>query len=183
MDDDCKQDIYNNGTVYGQNIAEHQNIQQTFNASMGTLPITCATPAESAWNVPYPRNPYFTGREDLLARLREYLYSDKTTALSQAISGLGGVGKTQLAVEYAYRYRDEYRYVLWARSESHEDLMSAYVSLAHLLKLPQNNEKDQQIIVDAVKRWLQESDLKAPVFQAGDKKSFLVWGWGSRERC
>src|SRR6266571_4519777 len=29
---------------------------------------------------------------------------------------------------------------------------------------------------------LQESDLKAPVFQAGDKKSFLVWGWGSRER-
>ncbi len=33
------------------------------------------------------------------------------------------------------------------------------------------------------RKQLQESDLKAPVFQAGDKKSFLVWGWGSRERC
>ncbi len=174
MDDDGKPSVYNNSAVYGQNIAGHQTIQQIFNAGMGTLPITCATPAERAWNVPYPRNPHFTGREDLLARLHEYFCSDGATALSQAISGLGGVGKTQLAVEYAYRYRSEYRYVLWARSESREDLMSAYVSLARLLGLPQNNEKDQQVIVDAVKRWLENHSDWLLIFDNADEPGVLL---------
>ena len=54
------------------------------------------------WNVPYPRNPFFTGREELLARLRRQLQTGQATAISQpqAISGLGGIGKTQLAVDY-----------------------------------------------------------------------------------
>ena len=58
------------------------------------------------WNVPYRRNPYFTGREDILTRLAAALRTDNTAALTQpqAISGLGGIGKTQTAVEYAYRY-------------------------------------------------------------------------------
>src|SRR5690349_2764993 len=56
------------------------------------------------WNVPYPRNPFFTGREELLTHLAEALRMGPATALTQpqAISGLGGIGKTQVAVEYAY---------------------------------------------------------------------------------
>ena len=58
------------------------------------------------WNVPHIRNRNFTGREDELAELRVSLNAGETAALVQAraISGLGGVGKTQLAVEYAYRH-------------------------------------------------------------------------------
>jgi hypothetical protein len=57
------------------------------------------------WNVPYSRNPNFTGRESILAQLEAALPSGMPAALSQAIAGLGGVGKTQTAVEYAYRHR------------------------------------------------------------------------------
>ncbi len=40
-----------------------------------------------------------------------------------AISGLGGIGKTQTAVEYAYRYQQEYQYVLWLQANTSETLI------------------------------------------------------------
>jgi hypothetical protein len=54
-------------------------------------------------NIPYPRNPNFTGRELLLYGLRDALASNGTTALIQtkAVTGLGVIGKTQPALEYA----------------------------------------------------------------------------------
>ncbi len=60
-------------------------------------------PTPALWNIPYRRNPYFTGREDALAQLHRALQTDSTVALShpQGISGLGGIGKTQTALEYA----------------------------------------------------------------------------------
>ena len=116
----------------------------------GTFPIH--------WNIPFVRNPLFTGREDFLERLHTLLGSAQAAvALShpQAISGLGGIGKTQLAIEYAYRYRQEYQAVLWARADSLEALTSSYIAIAEKLHLPECNEQDQGITVRAVKRWLQ----------------------------
>src|ERR1700682_6425386 len=51
------------------------------------------------WNVPYPRNPNFTGRKSILAQLEAALAFGTPAALTQVIAGLGGVGKTQTAVE------------------------------------------------------------------------------------
>src|SRR5260370_18668994 len=55
-------------------------------------------PDTSIWNVPYPHNPFFIGRDTLLTQLYDILHNEKATALTQAISGLRGIGKTQLAV-------------------------------------------------------------------------------------
>lgn len=112
------------------------------------------------WNVPYQRNPFFTGREDTLTHLHNTLTAGKTAALTQpqAISGLGGIGKTQTAVEYAYRYSSEYQAVHWAKADSLEALISDFVSIAGLLDLPLKNEKDQNVVVNAVKRWLQSNN-------------------------
>jgi hypothetical protein len=128
------------------------------------------THASSIWNVPYRRNLYFTGREEVLHMLHERLSSAKTTGLtqSQAISGLGGVGKTQIAVEYAYRYHAEYQGVLWINAESRETIIASFLELASLLKLPEQQEADQNKIVTAVRRWLTMHDHWLLIFDNAD---------------
>jgi tetratricopeptide (TPR) repeat protein len=108
------------------------------------------------WYLPYPRNPYFTGREEALHRLAASLRAGETVSFSQpqAVSGLGGVGKTQLALEYAYRYYQDYDAVLWTRADTQEALMSGFVTFAALLQLPEQEERDQLKVVQAVKHWL-----------------------------
>jgi transcriptional regulator with XRE-family HTH domain len=67
------------------------------------------------WNIP-ARNPGFTGRDDLLAGVREQLLAgDK--AVVQALYGMGGVGKTQLAAEYAHRFAGNYDLAWWINAE------------------------------------------------------------------
>src|SRR5579885_615956 len=108
------------------------------------------------WNVPYGRNKFFTERDHALQLLRQELQMLDAVALSQpqAITGLGGIGKTQMALEYAYRYGANYTAVLWVRADSFASLVSSFVELAHVLNLPERNERDQNIVVDAVRRWL-----------------------------
>jgi tetratricopeptide (TPR) repeat protein/transcriptional regulator with XRE-family HTH domain len=133
---------------------------------LGLLPVIEETsqaerspsPASSvAWNVPYRRNPLFTGREDVLERLHTLLHTSKAVALTQvqAISGLGGMGKTQTALEYAYRYRDEYQAVFWCRAETRGVLIADFVNIAEVVGLPEREEQDQRIVIQAVQRWLQ----------------------------
>jgi tetratricopeptide (TPR) repeat protein len=108
------------------------------------------------WYVPLRRNPFFTGREEILVHLYNELRNNKAAALTQAqaISGLGGIGKTQIASEYAYRYRDHYQATFWINASSRDALSSDFVMLAALLNLPEQQEKDQDIVVRAVMRWL-----------------------------
>ncbi|WP_407661311.1 FxSxx-COOH system tetratricopeptide repeat protein [Frankia nepalensis] len=85
----------------------------------------------SVWGVPWPRNPNFVGRSVELARLRERLAGvGSASVLPQALHGLGGVGKTQLAVEYAHRHRDGYEVVWWLAAEQPGDLTAGLGELA-----------------------------------------------------
>ena len=109
------------------------------------------------WYIPYPYNPFFLGREGELAQVRQRLQASQAMALTQpqAISGLGGIGKTQLALAYAYRYHQDYTAVWWVWAESTETLNSSYIALAERLRLPEREAKEQNIVVQAIKTWLQ----------------------------
>jgi tetratricopeptide (TPR) repeat protein/DNA-binding CsgD family transcriptional regulator/transcriptional regulator with XRE-family HTH domain len=108
------------------------------------------------WMLPYLRNPFFLGREEMLARLRRQLQGGQTMApcQPQAISGLGGVGKTQVALEYAYRHAQDYQMVLWTRADSHDALAAGYAQIAQALCLPERDERDEAVMIAAVKSWL-----------------------------
>ncbi len=111
----------------------------------------------SFWHVPYRRNPYFSGRDALLEQVRATFTRVGERIVTQAVSGLGGVGKTQTALEYAYRcYRQPYQSVFWAQAETREQLLLNAAELAARLQLPERDEPDQAKLVAAVRRWLEE---------------------------
>jgi tetratricopeptide (TPR) repeat protein len=139
--------------------------------SASPSPTDQQTNQQTIWNVPYRRNPYFTGREEVLQHLHDRLRGTNAAALtqSQAISGLGGIGKTQIAVEYAYRHQEEYQGVLWVNAASRETIMASFLELANLLELPEHQEADQNKIVTAVRRWLTTHNYWLLIFDNADE--------------
>jgi hypothetical protein len=128
------------------------------------------------WRTLPDRNPFFTGREAVLTQLREALTKQGRAVLC----GLGGVGKTQTAAEYAHRHLDQYVYTFWVNAASGEAILSGYVTIAGLLKLPEATAQDQTVAVDAVKRWLSSSQGWLLILDNADRpdvvKPFLPRG-------
>ncbi|MEI6757728.1 MAG: tetratricopeptide repeat protein [Chlorobium sp.] len=132
----------------------------------GTLPEICNLPR---------RNPNFTGRESILETLRTSLQSGQNTAITQqAIHGLGGIGKTQLAIEYAWRHIADYDLIWWIRAEESSTLANDYASLAVKLNLPEKEVQDQKIVIEAVREWLDHNQNWLLIFDnARDSDSIL----------
>jgi NB-ARC domain len=130
--------------------------------------------------LPHNRNPNFTGREEHLASPKVAQSSGKPAALIQAIHGLGGVGKTQLALEYAYRNVAEYDIVWWVRSEEPATMAADYASLAKALDLPEKEAANQLLIIKAVKQWLEQHPKWLLVFDnakdRADVKKYILHG-------
>lgn len=154
--------------LYGKNLQELDLLPESAEERGREEEVSTITTAESGssspttspiWSVPYRRNPFFTGREEILAHLYAVLRNSRTVALTQpqAISGLGGIGKTQIAIEYAYRYRDQYQSIFWVNASTRDALSADFAALAVLLDLPEKHERDQDTIIRAVKRWLAKS--------------------------
>ena len=101
------------------------------------------------------RTRYFTGRDDVLARLRQQLTERRRAALS----GLGGAGKTQTAIEYARRNRTAYpNGVFWVNAETIGGLASGFVEIAKAMQLPLADSNDHESVVASVLAWLNGND-------------------------
>ncbi|SEL65236.1 FxSxx-COOH system tetratricopeptide repeat protein [Nonomuraea pusilla] len=89
------------------------------------------------WERVPSRNPNFTGRRDLLDALRKSVNTvTAVVAQPQALQGLGGVGKTQLAIEYAWQYRSHYDLVWWIPADQPLLVPETLAAMAPALNLP-----------------------------------------------
>jgi tetratricopeptide (TPR) repeat protein len=107
------------------------------------------------------RNPAFTGREELLDRLHAILHPGQVAAVvrAQALHGLGGVGKTQLALEYAHRHTSDYDLIWWVVAEPPAAIPGQLVALARRLGIPEATDQAEtiQVLWDELRgrdRWL-----------------------------
>jgi tetratricopeptide (TPR) repeat protein len=103
------------------------------------------------WKVRIPPNPFFTGCTEILAHVEKELRANGLVALT----GMGGVGKTQIAAQFAHEHRYEYSAVLCTSAASEAMLISDFASTAGPLNLPERSEKDQTRAVAAVRHWLE----------------------------
>ena len=121
-------------------------------------------PGIAKHNLP-PRNPHFTGRTDLLAQLASGPNDDgSASVLTQmhTLSGLGGVGKSQIALAYAYAHLTDYELIYWLTADPETALGAELSGLGRALGLPVDQIGDQQQIIQQVKarlagtsrRWL-----------------------------
>lgn len=92
--------------------------------------------APRIWGDVPQRTKNFTGREDILDRLRESVSGQVTAVLPHALQGMGGVGKTALAIEYAHRYALEYDLVWWIPADQPALVRASLAALAEQLGLP-----------------------------------------------
>jgi tetratricopeptide (TPR) repeat protein len=109
------------------------------------------------FHVPFHRNRHFTGREELLESIATDFASGGHGSQVKALYGLGGMGKTQTALEYCYRHRSEYTVVWWMTAETSADLAVEYGTLAVKLGLVAENDPDPQRQMEYVKAWLERN--------------------------
>lgn len=104
----------------------------------------------------------FKGRDEFIEQLRAVLVKKPThiaaVTARHAIHGLGGVGKTRVAVEYAKRFSHEYSALLFITADSPVNLQRNLANLcgALVLNLPEKDAREQEIQVAAALRWLRE---------------------------
>jgi hypothetical protein len=92
------------------------------------------------------RNVNFIGRRDLLQALHgELSKSTPTAVLPGALHGMGGIGKSQIAVEYVYRHAEEYDLIWWIPSENPSEIQASLVKLAKRLDLPVEQSVDTAV--------------------------------------
>jgi hypothetical protein len=98
------------------------------------------------------------GREDALKELRTALTSGPAALSPRALSGMGGIGKTQTAIAYALEHRFEYDDIFWIRAETQSEIEAGLESMVDALELPEKDARESAVKVAAARRWLERND-------------------------
>jgi hypothetical protein len=145
--DDCNPEGVFAGVVYGDLVGiedPNERKERILAAAEGRTRAGARRP-KIFENIP-PRDLHFTGREHILMQLHGVLMdSDRPAAIMQAaIHGLGGIGKTSLAVEYAHRFASAYAGAWWARAQERTLLVASLATLAGRLEPRLAEEADHE---------------------------------------
>ncbi|SEF89170.1 Tetratricopeptide repeat-containing protein [Actinacidiphila yanglinensis] len=140
------------------------------------------------WSVP-TRNANFTGRGVELADLHDSLSAGGSAAvLPEALHGLGGVGKSQIAIEYIYRHASEYDVVWWIPAERPEQIKQSLSQLGPLIGMD-SASKSSELVANTLEalssgtpyhRWLlvfdnaEDPEVVREFFPTGDTGRIMI---------
>ncbi|MFI5960360.1 tetratricopeptide repeat protein [Cryptosporangium sp. NPDC051539] len=142
---------WSSGTVLQSGRDVHQNIFNIYEAP-SSKPLSRRTRRVKTTNLP-PRNPSFSGREECLEKLTSTISDGPVTVL--AVGGLGGIGKTQIALEFAHRGADSGRYpITWlVRADSKVTIAKDIAALAPTFSVKRSKDIQRTIsgVLDALR--------------------------------
>ncbi|KAL7974406.1 P-loop containing nucleoside triphosphate hydrolase protein [Trichoderma sp. SZMC 28014] len=111
--------------------------------------------------IPYPRNEDLIHRPDLVDELNKLLPCSSATSQSAALWGLGGSGKTQIALNYAYQRSDDASCsVLWVHADTEATFSQDYKSIARKLRINKSNLSNEDLLravrdgIEALPKWV-----------------------------
>ena len=109
--------------------------------------------------VPFDKNERFIGRKKLLQTLHQMLCEEVESAWNHrvALHGMGGVGKTQVAIEYIYTNRKNYDRIYWIRADNQASILSGFQDIAvrtQCLSSLSIQNPDQKLVASLVLGWL-----------------------------
>jgi tetratricopeptide (TPR) repeat protein len=120
------------------------------------------------------RNRNFSGRADVLNQLHTDLGRQAALAVvpTSALHGMGGVGKTQLALEYAHRYATEYDTIWWIPADKPTSAVASLAELARRLDVP--DDADLQWMVSALLDLLRDRDRWLLIYDNAERPDQLA---------
>ena len=148
---------------YPKSVADPKELYDEVLLSL--IELNLLTPAEAHRPIRLPFasiGALFKGREAFLDELRNSLNHSHgghaTAIVGKAIHGLGGIGKTRLAVEYAWQHLDQFSAVLFVTADSPESLRRELAELTGplVLNLPEHAQAEEEVRIAAAVRWLQD---------------------------
>ena len=136
------------------NLAEESDVSRGTTEPLETLPISRRPTIQfPVMTIGHPPNESFYGRDQDIAKIHESLSIPGDMCV---VHGVGGVGKTLTAVEYAYRYRKSYDCTFWLQADTAPGLAESYGEIAHALGLVQGSE-DQGQIIGLSRDWMENT--------------------------
>ncbi|KFY94077.1 hypothetical protein V500_03423 [Pseudogymnoascus sp. VKM F-4518 (FW-2643)] len=149
--------------IYGQKSNSYDTIRldgtsrliigDTFNSTVFQQPAAPLPVPKQHFNVLLPRAQNFVGRDEELAQLTKSLEAGNKVV----IAGLGGIGKSQIALEYCYRYRKKYptSYVWWIDAVNTTRIAKAYSDIVDTLHLPISSKEN---LMRDVRNWFSQPE-------------------------
>jgi hypothetical protein len=148
--------------------AELAHRQHTMRASRPLIDSAPALPSTSKiisqHIVSLRRNSTFSGRDSLLEQLKNYLSAPKCSQGAEPVScllhGMGGIGKTQTALEYTYRYQEIYNHIFWLPAETTSELVQAYSLISVMvIALGLTSSSSTLDAIQTARTWLETTGM------------------------
>src|SRR3954466_12629954 len=146
---------------------EFVQIDSSLSATSSQVPV----PQKKVFWPKYERNRRFVDRPTVFETLDHTIKTHEECTLC----GLGGTGKSQIALEYCYRNKDSYRYIFWIDADTEETLQNSFANVARLLNLPvfasMKSTSPDDLVLYAI-NWLQNNDDWLLIYDNSDDRSF-----------